>query len=352
MTRATHRWVPGPAAIVAALVAWCVAGCHGPRAALSPATVEARRFGQIWWLFFGVGAVVFVVVMIFLIGAIVRARRLRASAATAPAAIVLEPSPQAERTTTLVVGSAVGITIALLFTLLIGDFALGRGLQPPVAADPLTIKITGHQWWWQIEYDDLTPSKTFQTGNEFHLPVGRPVQLILRSADVIHSFWFPNLQGKKDLIPGKVTTLWLQPDRAGSFRGQCAEFCGYQHAHMGLVATLESPEEFAKWQEAQRQPAREPQSDREKRGRDVFLSSSCVLCHTINGTPAASHVGPPLTHIGSAQTLAAGTVPNTREYLATWITDPQAIKPGTRMPANIFPPDDLLALVAYLQSLK
>jgi cytochrome c oxidase subunit II len=178
------------------------------------------------------------------------------------------------------------------------------------------------------------------------------VQLVLTSADVIHSFWLPNLQGKKDLIPGKITTLWLQPNRVGEFRGQCAEFCGHQHAHMGLIATVEAPEDFARWQEAQRKPAAEPASDSERRGREVFLSSACVLCHAISGTPAGSHIGPPLTHFASQTALGAGAFPNTRGYLAGWILDPHALKPGVRMPQNPLPPDDLHALLDYLQSLK
>jgi cytochrome c oxidase subunit II len=178
------------------------------------------------------------------------------------------------------------------------------------------------------------------------------VQLILQSADVIHSFWLPNLQGKRDLVPGKIQSLWLQPDRIGEFRGQCAEFCGYQHAHMGLVAVVESAEDFAKWQEAQRKPAPEPTTDKQRRGRDVFLTGSCVLCHTISGTPAGSRVGPPLTHIASQQTIGAGAFPNTRGYLAGWILDPQALKPGVRMPQNSLSADDLHALLDYLETLK
>jgi cytochrome c oxidase subunit 2 len=335
---------------MSALAMLVLTGCHGPRAVLGPASAEAHQIDQLWWPFFGVAVGVFGLVILFLLGAIRRAQRTKPG--DAPAELIREVPAASERKASLVVGTAVAATVVLLFVLLITDFAHGRQLRTPTTSDPLTIKITGHQWWWQIEYQDPSPSKIVQTANEFHLPVGRAVQLILQSSDVIHSFWLPNLQGKKDLIPGKTTTLWIQPDRTGEFRGQCAEFCGYQHAHMGLSATVESPEDFAKWLEAQRQPAPEPTTDTQRRGRDIFLSGPCAMCHSISGTTAASRVGPPLTHLARQQTIGAGALPNTRGYLAGWILDPHALKPGVRMPPNPFGPDDLHALLDYLQSLK
>jgi len=240
----------------------------------------------------------------------------------------------------------------VLFGLLVADLFVGRALQPPRTGDALTIKVTARQWWWQFEYLDRDPSKGFITANELHLPVGRPVQLLLQSADVIHSFWIPSLQGKKDLVPGHQTSLWLTPDQPGIYRGQCAEFCGYQHAHMGLLAVVESPEAFAKWQEAQRLSAAPPSTESQKRGQQVFLTRTCVMCHTIQGTPANSRVGPPLTHLASQQTIAAGAFPNTRGHLAGWIMNPQAMKPGVRMPANPLSPDELQSLLDYLETLK
>jgi cytochrome c oxidase subunit 2 len=328
-----------------------VGGCRGPRDVLAPASLETGSVSSLWWLFCGVAVAVFLVVMLFLLGAIRRAQRDRELAALA-APEIPEPTEPTERRLSAVISSAVGITIVILFGLLLVDFSTGRKLRPPVTANPLTIKITGHQWWWQIDYDDPTPANIIHTANELHLPVGRPVQLQLQSADVIHSFWLPNLQGKKDLIPGHPTTLWLQPDRVGTFRGQCAEFCGHQHAHMGIVAVVESPEDFAKWQEAQRKSAPEPASASQRHGRDVFLTASCVMCHAIGGTTAGSHVGPPLTHFASRETLAAGAFPNNRGYLAGWILDPQALKPGVRMPQNLLSADDLQALLDYLETLR
>ena len=192
----------------------------------------------------------------------------------------------------------------------------------------------------------------FDTANELHIPVGRPVVVKLQSPDVIHSLWVPNLAGKKDLIPGRTTALRLRADQPGIYRGQCAEFCGFQHAKMALLVIAEHPEEYERWAQSQRESARMPESDLAKRGQRVFLTAPCVMCHAIQGTPANGKTGPDLTHVASRRTLAAATVPNTRGYLAGWIVDPQHIKPGTNMPAITLAPDDLQALLAYLESLR
>jgi cytochrome c oxidase subunit 2 len=174
----------------------------------------------------------------------------------------------------------------------------------------------------------------------------------MSSADVIHSFWVPNLMGKKDLIPGKYSTLMFQADKPGTYRGQCAEYCGLQHAHMALIVVAEAPEQYYAWRESQIRPASEPATDSEKRGQQVFLTSPCIMCHTIRPTQAGSLIGPDLTHVGSRQTIAAGTLPNTRGHLSGWIVDSQSVKPGNKMPPNSLNPEDLQALLDYLQSLK
>jgi cytochrome c oxidase subunit 2 len=170
--------------------------------------------------------------------------------------------------------------------------------------------------------------------------------------DVIHSFWVPNLHGKKDMIPGQVNTFWLQADRPGVFRGQCAEFCGFQHANMALYVVAEPEDQFARWQAQQRQPAPEPATDAQRKGRDVFMASSCVLCHAVAGTSAGGVTGPNLTHVASRLSLAAGTLPNTRGHLAGWIVDPQLQKPGNNMPPNLLSPHELQALLSYLETLR
>jgi cytochrome c oxidase subunit 2 len=216
----------------------------------------------------------------------------------------------------------------------------------------MVINVTAYQWWWQATYEDHEPARIFHTANELHVPVGRPVLVRLRSNDVIHSFWVPNLHGKRDLIPGRELFITFRADKPGVYRGQCAEFCGHQHARMAFLVVAEEPESYERWAEAQRQSAREPRSETEKRGQEVFMSSPCMMCHTIQGTPAQGRVAPDLTHIASRRTLAAGTLPNTRGNLASWIVDPHASKPGVNMPAIALRPDDLHALLAYLGSLE
>jgi cytochrome c oxidase subunit II len=176
--------------------------------------------------------------------------------------------------------------------------------------------------------------------------------LELLSTDVIHSFWPPTISQKRDLIPGKDNSLWLQADTPGVYRGQCAEYCGQQHAKMGFLVIAQRPDSFASWLARQRDTALTPTTELARRGQEVFLASSCVMCHAIAGTPAGSRVGPDLTHLASRRTIAAGTLPNSRGNLAGWIIDPQKIKPGTRMPPNQLKPADLQALLEYLETLK
>lgn len=324
-----------------------LAGCSRLPVVLDPAGAEAGEISSLWWFFVAVTAAVYLAVLVWLALVLLRPRG-RPSDTVPPAEADASP---ARKKLVVLVSTAVGLTIVLLFVLLLRDFATARPLHPPDAPDALTIRITGHQWWWSVEYQDPQPQNLIETANEIHVPVGRPVQLILQSTDVIHSFWLPQLQGKKDLVPGHPTSLWFKADRPGTYHGTCAEFCGFQHANMRLLVVAEPPGQFAAWQEAQRKPAAEPVTDEQRRGRDVFLRSACMMCHAIAGTTAASRVGPPLTHLAGRQTLGAGTLPNTRDHLAAWILDPQAIKPGVRMPPNSLAPADIPALVAYLQNL-
>src|SRR5205814_7299679 len=184
-----------------------------------------------------------------------------------------------------VAAAAIMSTVVLLW-LLTASVLAGRAVATPVGPGALTIQIVGHQWWWEVRYPADPPSDTVITANEIHVPVGRAVLLELSSADVIHSFWVPNLNGKKDLIPGRPTRHLLRPERAGVFEGRCAEFCGYQHAHMGFVLIAEEPDRFETWMASQRRPAAEPGDVTGHHGRDVFLSSGCILCHTIRGIGA------------------------------------------------------------------
>lgn len=217
----------------------------------------------------------------------------------------------------------------------------------------LTIEVIGRQYWWEVHYLDEAGNRLFETANEIHIPVGRTMLVRLLSADVIHSFWVPRLAGKLDLIPGKVNQLRIRADTPGEYRGQCAEYCGLQHAKMAFLVVAQPEEEFEAWAARQALPAAEPADSLAARGRDVFLSSGCAACHAIRGTPAAvADLGPDLTHLASRRTLAALAIPNNRGNLGGWIADPQAIKPGNLMPAVPLSGADLQALLHYLEGLR
>jgi cytochrome c oxidase subunit 2 len=346
------------ACICAALGALSLtSACGGAQqSVLDPAGPQAVRTGKLWWLFFYVCAVIFVAVLVALVLALRRAQLWRdethsAREVTEPP--VLQPAPEKERRTTNVIVGAVAVTVVILFVFLVASFSVGRSLSTRIEQNnKVTIEVTGHQWWWQVRYTDTNPQNIFETANEIHIPVGVPVTLELKSQDVIHSFWVPNLAGKKDLIPGKTAILWLRADHPGTYRGQCAEYCGLQHAHMALNVVAEPREQFDAWLAHQRAPASQPTDDSQQRGQQVFLSSPCIMCHTITGTTAGAHVGPDLTHLASRSTIAAATLPNTRGHLAGWVVDSQGVKPGNQMPPNNISSEDLMALLDYLQSLK
>jgi cytochrome c oxidase subunit II len=269
---------------------------------------------------------------------------------TAPDTLPNETRENRARNT---VKGAVAITLIVLFALMFISFRTGSAINTlSRAEEPLSLKITGNQWWWNVEYQDVIPSNNITTANELHLPVGRPVKVEIQSNDVIHSIWLPNMHGKKDLVPNYPTMFYFRPDKVGTYWGQCAEFCGYQHAKMALTLVAEPPDSFAAWLTRQRQAASPPTDSVARRGLEVFLGSTCATCHTITGTPAGGRVGPDLTHLASRRTIAAGTLPNTRGNLAGWILDPQGIKPGAKMPPTRLEPADLQALLTYLETLR
>jgi cytochrome c oxidase subunit 2 len=299
-------------------------GCAGLQSVLHPAGPQAIHISRLWWLMLWVCTGIFVLVVGFLLYAVFHPRRQNQ----------MTTAPETERRTATVVVAAVVMTGLILLVFLVADFWTDRALAALSTSQPLKIRVTGHRWWWDVQYQATVPSQMVTTANELHIPVGRPVLLELTSHDVIHSFWVPNLHGKKDLIPGYITTLWIQADQPGIFRGQCAEFCGHQHAHMAFLVIAEPLEAFSAWFEAQQHPAVAPSDALQQRGQEVFLSSSCGLCHTIRGTPAGAKAAPDLTHLASRQTLAAGTLPNVPGHLAGWVVDAQRIKPGNKMPCG------------------
>jgi cytochrome c oxidase subunit 2 len=337
------------------LAAYCsvfLSGCAGVQSALDPAGPQAGRIGGLWWLMLYTLTAVFLVVMAVLLVAAFRPRG--AYRGETPHAPDTKPEPDRERHMSRAVMGGMVVTTCILFVLLVSSFLTGRALYSIAAPseDALTVKVTGYQWWWKVEYDNRNPAYIVTTANEIHIPVGRPVLFKLKSNDVIHSFWVPNLHGKTDLVPGHETTTWIRADRTGTFRGQCAEFCGHQHAHMAFTVVVETDEQFKAWYDAQLRPAAEPSTPEQARGRQVFMSSPCIMCHRIQGTDAGGAVGPDLTHIASRPTIAAGTLENTRGHLAGWVADSQQFKPGNRMPPNNLEPADLPPLLDYLQSLK
>jgi cytochrome c oxidase subunit II len=317
--------------------------CSPYQSAQNPGGPQAQRIYSLWIFQLVIATVIFVVVLAATYFASRNASRRS------------EPVPDDDavhRKITRIVAAATGVTVVILFASFVHALTTGRALAALPAKNALTIQVTGNQWWWDVEYIDTVPSGRIETANEIHVPVGVPVQLIATSHDVIHSFWVPNLHGKKDLVPGHTTVTWFQADTAGLYRGQCAEFCGHQHANMALWVIAEPRDAYTKWYEGQSQTPPSPSDSLTQAGQRVFLSTTCSMCHNIGGTLAGSHVGPDLTHIASRRSIAAGTLANTRANLAEWIRDPQSIKPGSRMPSSNLSASELNAVVAYLETLK
>ncbi len=326
------------AGVVTAAMMLC--GCSGTQSVLNPAGPQASAIASLSAWFFGICLVAYGLTMAALALALVRRRRPD------------DDAPETARRLARVITGAVGVTVVTLVALVVFDVSAGRGLTAPSGPGAITIDVIGHQWWWEFQYQDVSANERVNAPNELHLPVGVPIVLRASSRDVIHSFWVPNLQGKRDLIPGFVTHTWIQADRPGVYRGQCAEFCGHQHAHMAFEVVVEPMDAFLRWLQHQRRGAPQPASEAARRGHDLFMTSACVMCHTIRGTSAGSRVGPDLTHLASRRMLAAGTLPMTRDDLTRWLENPQAFKPGNRMPPHLVPRDHLPQLVAYLETLK
>jgi cytochrome c oxidase subunit II len=310
----------------------------GIQSALHPAGVQAEHIARLWDVFLWVSIIVYVVVLLFLAAAFLRPR---------PEIVPNAVDPRVRPAVSI----AVSITVLTLLGLITASVFTSRSIASvPEAA--LQVGVYGRQWWWQVEYDDRDKSKRFSTANELTIPVGVPVTLHLQSSDVIHSFWVPNLHGKRDLIPGKRTTLTIRADKPGVYRGQCAEFCGYQHAKMALWVNAVPAAEYAQWVESSRRPSKVPSTPRERKGQQIFMSSPCPLCHTIQGTDANGKTAPDLTHFASRRSIAAGTLPNRRGFLAGWILDSQHIKPGNYMPPIVLEQGEVEPLVTYLESLR
>jgi cytochrome c oxidase subunit 2 len=305
---------------------------------LHPEGPGAHRIAGLWWFMFWVSALVVAVVTALILIGVLPGRRRRTTHDRA--------TPRWAGRLVVLGGVVVPVVVlAVLWALTLSDMS---ALSLPRRSIALKVQVVGHQWWWEIRY----PQQGIITANDIHIPVGLPVEVELTTDDVIHSFWVPQLTGKTDLISGRTNRMWIQADRAGVYRGQCAEYCGLQHANMIFYVVADPPDRFREWMTREGQGAATPTETGALRGQEVFLSSACVGCHTIRGTDARGKVGPDLTHIGSRISIGAGTFSNTPSNLAIWITDSQSVKPGNLMPPIPLSPADLEAVVAYLEGLK
>ncbi len=330
------------ATIVGAILVLFLTSCEhaGFQSTLNPKSTQAAEIAFLWWVMLGVFTVVLLAVTLLVAAAVLRRYDGKPGELTEP-----------QKRNMVLIGGVI-IPVVVIFVFVIYSVSVGRYTASVPHDAPITIEIVGHQWWWDVRYRVTGRPLNVRTANEIHVPVGVPVRFVLESRDVIHSFWMPNFQGKTDLIPGRRNFTWVTATEPGVFRGQCAEFCGLQHAKMAFVVVASPEDEFYAWLERQAQPARAPVTAAQIRGREVFETTSCTLCHTIRGTQALAEVAPDLTHIGSRQTLAAGSLPNTRGHLAGWLANPQQIKPGSRMPNLYLKNDELDALIEYLSSLE
>lgn len=334
-------------------VSACAAG-NDQQSILNPAGEHADGVYVLWLWLLGLGTAVWIAVVAILVVAVMRRRR-GSEDQTAEGS---DGRAAATRGRPVAAVAVAGAAVPALIITGVAAYAVIVQRDIDVSGDdarPL-VEVVGHQYWWEVVY----PEEGVVSANEIHLPVGERVRVDVASDDVIHSFWVPELAGKIDMIPGTSNSLWLEAREPGVYWGQCAEYCGAQHARMRFVVVAHEPAEFDAWlaHNAQAPAAADPGQDGDDeslvaRGRDVFMSSSCVYCHAIDGTPAVGREGPDLTHFASRHTLAAGTRPNDAENLSAWILDPQSIKPGALMPGtDIDDPEELAALIAYLESLE
>jgi len=328
------------------LLATALGGCSGIQTSLGGEGADGASFIRLFALFLIVCGVMYTLVIAALVAALARRRASQRLTVEGGAHHQSSPllRPALIAWAALVAIGLIGLTLA--------SFLADRSAAARARDPQLTIKVIANQWWWDVIYTFGDASRTVHTANELHLPVGVEAELQLQSSDVIHSFWVPNLAGKQDLIPGRTTDLQLLPRKIGLYRGQCAEFCGTQHANMALVVTVESQADFSRWLEAQRRPAFAPSTPLELAGYRYVTTRECSSCHNITGTPAGGQIGPDLTHIASRRTIGAGTLPMNRGNLYGWVADPQSQKPGNRMPTIGLDPNELHAIVAYLERLK
>jgi cytochrome c oxidase subunit 2 len=312
---------------------------------LNPHGPAAAHLAELWWVMLAFGTAIFVLVVVLLFAALLRRRR--GTSGTVPDS----SGGDTGRNWPILGGIALPlVVIGIVFGYSIYTLA---AIENPNEKPPLKIEVVGRRWWWEVKY----PDQGITTANEIHLPVGVPVQIQLQTADVIHSFWVPELHGKMDLIPTRINNIVLKADDTGVYRGECAEFCGLQHAHMGFMVVVEKKADFDNWVNAQNQPAAQPTEQAAVQGQKVFMSAGCVFCHTVRGLDdknidrSSVDLGPDLTHLSSRLTIAGASLTQNRGNLAGWIVDAQHVKPGSLMPNMFMNSQDLQSLLAYLETL-
>jgi cytochrome c oxidase subunit 2 len=321
-----------------------LAGCGGSQDALAPESHQARDIASLFWWMMG-GAWVGLGLVVGLLLWSWKRRNRRGFGRD-----VEGDKPGEKRSWYAVVVLGIVMPIAVISTLfVVSDLFVIKTTQAPASTTTrLTVQVIGHQWWWEVRY----PGSTAVTANELHIPARTPVRIEVKTADVIHSFWVPELNRKIDTIPGRTNVVELDADQPGRYRGQCAEFCGLQHAHMAMYVFVDQPSTFRRWLAAEERTASAATSGQAADGERLFMNGPCSSCHAIRGTDADGYVGPDLTHVASRTTLAALTIPNDRESLREWIVDSQHVKPGNQMPNFNVSGPKLDALVAYLEGLK
>jgi cytochrome c oxidase subunit II len=321
------------------LAALPLSGC-GKQSILSTHSPQAHNIMLLWWWMLAAATVVFLGAIALLVIAWLRRRT--------PGLPFFGEREDLSEGMVLLFGVAIPI-VALVALFGVADvYLVGKTSPPKTSTTRMTIDVIGHQWWWEVRY----PGTPAITANEIHIPVDTRVDVVATTADVIHSFWVPALNRKIDMIPGRRNRVLLYASKAGTYRGQCSQFCGLQHAHMSLYVFAQQPAAFRSWLARMAAPSRAPNTAKARAGEDLFMSSQCASCHRIAGTSAQATVGPDLTHLATRSTLAALTIPNTPAELAAWISNPQAIKPGDRMPDLGLSHAEVADLVAYLESLR
>lgn len=331
-----RRFSLSPALLALVLVAALLPGCRDTQSALTPLGPEAARVATLWWVLFAGAVAIFAAVIAFTALAMFGGTRWRRALAEEKA----------------IVAGGVVFPLVILTALLVYGVLVMRGNAAADAPAPIRLTVVGEQWWWRVIYRG-PDGETFESANEVRIPAGRRADIALVSADVIHSFWVPNLAGKVDMIPGRINRITIEADRPGISRGQCTEYCGGAHALMAFNVVAMEPGEYEGWLAVEAAPASGPRDATEERGRVIFLSNGCGACHAIRGTGARGVLGPDLTHLGSRTSLAAGILPNDVGAIGRWIASSQHIKPENKMPPYaIFTEAELADLASYLTGLK